>query len=112
DHAFFARNGYVVVHNAVTQADLDGVIDAIWAFLGMDRNNPEDWYHEPARTNGMVEMYQHQALWNTRQNPRIHQAFAEILGTHKLWVSIDRACFKPPRHPGHPEYDNKGFIHW
>ena len=57
-------------------------------------------------------MYQHPALWNNRQHPRVHQAFAEILGTERLWVSIDRACMKPPRHPAHPEYDNKGFIHW
>ncbi|HLK59490.1 MAG TPA: phytanoyl-CoA dioxygenase family protein [Chthonomonadaceae bacterium] len=112
DHAFFQENGYVVVHNAVPQENLDAVINAIWEFLGMDRNNPEDWYREPLRTNGMVEMYQHQALWNNRQYPRLYQAFMEILGTERLWVSIDRVCMKPPRHPAHPEFDNKGFIHW
>lgn len=112
DHEFFARNGYVKISGAAPKADMDAVIEAMWAFLGMDPSNPADWYRDPLRPNGMVEMYQHQALWNNRQNPRIHQAFAEILGTEHLWVSIDRACFKPPRHPEHPEYDNKGFIHW
>jgi hypothetical protein len=112
DHAFFARNGYLVVHNAVPQENLDAVIDAIWEFLGMDRNNPDDWYREPLRTNGMVEMYQHQAMWDNRQHPRVYQIFSEILGVHRLWSSIDRVCMKPPRHPAHPEYDNKGFIHW
>src|SRR5207244_7614071 len=66
DHTFFAQNGYVIVHNAVPQENLDAVIDAIWEFLGMDRNDPEDWYREPLRSNGMVEMYQHQAMWNNR----------------------------------------------
>jgi hypothetical protein len=112
DHDFFARNGYVVLHNAVPRENTDAVIDTIWQFLGMDPHDPEGWYREPLRPNGMVEMYQNQALWDNRQHPRIYQAFAEILGTDRLWVSIDRACMKPPRHPAHPEYDNKGFIHW
>lgn len=112
DHEFFATNGFVRVRNAAPKEELDAVIEAIWAFLEMDPSNPEDWYREPVRPNGMVEIYQHQALWNTRQNPRIYQAFTEILGTEKLWVSFDRACFKPPRHRDHPEYDHKGFIHW
>lgn len=112
DQAFFAENGYVVVHDTVPQENLDAVLDAIWEFLGMSPNDPDDWYREPLRDNGMIEMYQHQALWNNRQHPRVYQAFAEILGTPRLWVSIDRACLKPPRHPDHPEYDSKGFIHW
>ena len=43
-----------------------------------------------------MEMYHHQALWDNRQYPRIHQAFAEICGTDRLWVSIDRASMNPP----------------
>ena len=39
----------------------------------------------------MVEIYQHQALWDNRQYPRVHQAFSEIWETEKLWVSFDRA---------------------
>jgi hypothetical protein len=112
DHAFFAENGYLVLRDLVPKRNLDAIIDAIWQFLGMDRNDPDDWYRDPLRSNGMVEMYQHQALWDNRQHPRVHQAFSEILGTEKLWVSIDRVCMKPPQHPAHPEYDNKGFIHW
>jgi hypothetical protein len=112
DHAFFAENGYIIVPNAVPQQNLDAVIDAIWEFLGMDRNAPEDWYREPHRTNGMVEIYQHQALWDNRQAPRVYETFTEILGTAKLWVSMDRACMKPRPHPAHPKYDHKGFIHW
>jgi ectoine hydroxylase-related dioxygenase (phytanoyl-CoA dioxygenase family) len=60
----------------------------------------------------MIEIYQHQALWNNRQNPRLYQVFTEILGEEKLCVTIDRAGFKPPYHPAHPEYDHKGFTHW
>jgi ectoine hydroxylase-related dioxygenase (phytanoyl-CoA dioxygenase family) len=58
---------------------------------------------------GMVEIYNHQYLWDNRQHPKIHQAFADIWGTEKLWVTIDRANLNFPMRPGH-EY--KGFIHW
>ena len=56
------------------------MIDAIWEFLGMDPDDPDDWYREPHRRGGMVELYHHQALWDNRQYPRVHQAFADIWG--------------------------------
>lgn len=112
DHAFFKENGYVVIHEAVPQENLDALIRAIFDFLEMDPDNQEDWYREPLRPSGMVEMYQHQALWDNRQYPRVHAAFAEIWENERLWVSFDRACLKPPSNPNHPNYDNKGFIHW
>jgi ectoine hydroxylase-related dioxygenase (phytanoyl-CoA dioxygenase family) len=112
DHAFFEENGYVIVHNAVPQQNLDAVVAALWEFLGMDPNDPNDWYREPHRTSSMVELYQHQALWDCRQHPRVHQAFSEIWGDERLWVSLDRVSMKPPPHPDHPEYDRNGFIHW
>ncbi len=62
--------------------------------------------------NGMVEMYHYQSLWNNRQHPRVYQTFVEILGTERLWVTLDRANLKPPANARHPQYDHKGFIHW
>jgi hypothetical protein len=112
EHAFFRSNGYIVLHEAVPPENLQAVIDLIWKFLGMDPNDPRDWYRPPLTPGGMIEVYQHQALWDNRQSPRVHQAFAELFGTDHLWVSFDRVNFKPPRHPDHPEYDHKGFIHW
>lgn len=112
DHAFFRENGYLHVRNVIPKADCDAVVDAIWNFLGMNPNDPEDWYRLPLKPGGMIEMYQHPAMWNNRQNPKLYQAFSELLGQEKLWVSIDRVNMKPPSHPDHPEYDHKGFIHW
>jgi hypothetical protein len=112
DHQFFEANGYVVVPDMIDAAECGAVIDALFLFLGMDRNDPEDWYRLPLKPGGMVEIYQHQALWNTRQNPRLHALFTEIRGTERLRVSIDRVGFKPPFTPAHPEYDHAGFTHW
>lgn len=112
DLDFFRENGYVILHDAVPPENLCAVINAVFEFLGMDPDDRETWYREPHRTNGMVELYQHQALWDNRQHPRVYQAFREIYGAEALWVSEDRACMKPPMHPAHPEYDHKGFTHW
>jgi ectoine hydroxylase-related dioxygenase (phytanoyl-CoA dioxygenase family) len=58
---------------------------------------------------GMVEVYNHQLLWDNRQYPKVHKAFADIWGTEKLWVTIDRANLNLPVRVG---YEQKGFIHW
>ncbi len=112
ERRFFDENGYVVVPDVVAAADCDAVVEALFAFLQMDRNDSEDWYRLPLKPGGMVEIYQHQALWNNRQNPRMHALFTEILGAEQLCVTIDRVGFKPPYDPAHPDYDHKGFTHW
>ncbi|MBZ0296043.1 MAG: phytanoyl-CoA dioxygenase family protein [Anaerolineae bacterium] len=117
DREFWDENGYVIIHNAVPQENLDAVINLIYEFQGIDREDRDSWYSVPVgwgpevirSAGGMLEVYQHQALWDNRQNPRVYGAFADILGTEKLWVSMDRANFNPPERPG-SEY--KGFVHW
>ena len=58
---------------------------------------------------GMVEVYNHQFLWENRQSEKIYKAFIDIWGTKDLWVTIDRANLNFPLHQDH---DYKGFIHW
>ena len=112
DHTFFRENGYVIARSVVPPKNLRAAIQLIWDFLGMDPNDPADWYRPPLSPGGMLEVYQHQALWDNRQAPLVHQAFSELFSTERLWVSFDRVNMKPPRHPAHPEYDHRGFIHW
>ena len=112
DRAFFDEHGYLVVPGLIPAAQVDAVVDAIWEFLDFDRHDPSGWYQKPHRHNGMVEMYHHQALWDVRQNPRVHELFSELFGREDLWVFLDRANFKPPPNPAHPEYDHPGMVHW
>ncbi len=112
DRKFFDDNGYLIVPNAVAKDDCTKVVDAIFWFLEMDPSNSADWYREPLTPGGMIEMYQHQAMWNNRQNERVYHAFADLLQESKLCVTIDRVGMKPPRSPLHPTYDHHGFIHW
>jgi len=111
DHTFFRENGYVIVPEAVPAAQRAAALAAIWEFLGMNPGEPATWY-PPQRRGGLVYLHQHQALWDNRQYPRVHQAFAELLGAEALWVSMDRATMKPPVSPQFPAYDDPGFIHW
>lgn len=110
DRAFWDENGYVIIHNAVPKENLDAVIDAIWTFLAVDRNNPEEWYKAPINKGGMVEMYHDQALWNNRQCPKVYEAFTEIWGRKDLWVSFDRANMNPPARQ--LDWDYQGMYHW
>ena len=57
----------------------------------------------------MVEIYNHQYLWDNRQEQRVYDAFVDIWDREDLWVGIDRANLNPPKKvPGNPN----GFIHW
>ena len=122
DWSFWQENGYVVIPNAVQQENLDRMVETIWQFLDMDPDDSETWYKykpytrddrsSPISGAGMVEMYQHQALWDNRQHPKIHQAFSEIWDDERLWVSIDRANMKPPARDDRPEWGHQGMIHW
>jgi hypothetical protein len=122
DWEFWQNNGYVIIPNAVPQENLTRLVAAVWEFLEMDPDDVESWYQykpysrddrcSPISGAGMVEMYQHQALWDNRQYPKIHQAFAEIWHDEKLWVSLDRANMKPPARDDKPEWAHTGMIHW
>ena len=110
DVDFWEENGYVVVHDAVPPENCKAAERAIWDFLEMDTDDPETWYPDPPRRGIMVEIYQHQALWDNRQYPRIHQAFSEIWEDEKLWVSFDRGSLNPPERD---DYKFPGpHLHW
>src|SRR6185437_4250001 len=117
DWKSWIHNGYIVIKKAVPVGQVRRLADFLWEFEEKDPNDKETWYTPPRAemkmkelTNtGMVEVYNHQYLWDNRQYPKIHQAFADVWGTEKLWVTIDRANLNFPIRPGH-EY--KAFIHW
>lgn len=117
DWTFWRENGYVIVKQAIPRQQALETADFLWEFEEKDPHNPDTWYTEPRAEmqmkelvgTGMVEVYNHQSLWNNRQVQRVYDAFVDIWGTEKLWATIDRANLNFPMRPGH-EY--KGFIHW
>lgn len=117
DWKFWVHNGFVVVKNAISKDQAADTATFLWEFEDKDPNDQATWYTAPRAEiemkelagTGMVEVYNNQHLWNNRQIPRIYDAFVDIWGTEKLWVTIDRANLNFPIRPG---YQYKGFIHW
>lgn len=117
DWTFWKENGYIVVKQAVSREQAQKTADFLWEFEEKNPHDPSTWY-TPMRAEmqmkeligtGMVEVYNHQYLWDNRQQKRVYEAFTDVWGTDKLWVTIDRANLNFPIKPG---FEYKGFIHW
>ena len=117
DWQFWMHNGYVVIRNAVPRDQALKTQDFLWEFEEKVKDDPSTWYTKERAAagmkelagTGMFEVYNHQYLWDNRMNERVYNAFADIWGTEKLWVTIDRANLNFPIRPG---FEYKGFIHW
>lgn len=116
DH--WTGQGYVIVRQAVPPANVERLVDLLWQFDEKDPNDPSTWYAPQRRAHrmkelnnsGMVEIYNHQFLWDNRQEKRVYDAFVDIWDREDLWVVIDRANLNPPRRGG--DGNPNGFIHW
>ena len=117
DWHFWLKNGYVVIKKAVSKEQAAETASFLWEFEDKKSDDPSTWYTAPRAEmqmkelagTGMVEVYNNQHLWNNRQTERVYNAFVDIWGTEKLWVTIDRANLNFPIRPG---FEYKGFIHW
>lgn len=108
------ERGYLVVDPGLPDALLKAVVADIWYHVGASPKRPETWY-QPDVINpraGMVEMYHYQSMWDVRQHPALYEVFVALHESRELWVSLDRAAFKPPVAEDHPDFDVPGFIHW
>lgn len=117
DWQFWKHNGYIVIKQAVPKESAERLAKLLWEFEEKDPTDSTTWYAPPRAemkmkeltNSGMVELYNHQYEWDNRQYPRVYDAFVDIWGTEKLWVTIDRANLNLPVQPG---FEFKGFIHW
>jgi Phytanoyl-CoA dioxygenase (PhyH) len=109
--------GYVVIRNAVPQENVERLKSVVWEFQEMDPSDTSTWnksqvhdYKLPEINNtGMVEIYNHQFLWDNRQHPRVYDVFVDIWDREDLWVTIDRANLNTPNVGARK---TPGFIHW
>ena len=109
--------GYVVIKDTISKEQANATANFLWEFEAKNPKDPSTWYTAPRAEmkmnelagTGMVEVYNHQHLWNNRQSEKVYKAFTDVWGTDKLWVTIDRANLNFPIQPG---FEYKGFIHW
>lgn len=117
DWQFWIHEGYVVIKKAISRGQAEKTAAFLWEFEEKDPKNATTWYTPPRAEiqmkeligSGMVEVYNHPLLWENRQSQRIYDAFVDIWGTEKLWVTIDRANLNFPKKSAS---DFSGFIHW
>jgi hypothetical protein len=64
--AFWDRNGYVVVHDAVPPENAAAAAQAIYQFLGVDPLRPATWYGKTHGHTIWVPLLHHPALWANR----------------------------------------------
>ena len=117
DWAHWTAKGYVIVPRAVPHDNVERLVQLLYEFDEKDPDDPDTW-HAPQRRDhkmpelnnaGMVEIYNHQYLWDNRMEPRVYDVFVDIWDREDLWVTIDRANLNPPKkQKGNPD----GFIHW
>ncbi|WP_405970624.1 phytanoyl-CoA dioxygenase family protein [Streptomyces sp. NBC_00988] len=109
--------GYVIIRDVVPREKVESLAATLWTFSELDPDDEETWYRPKVENHampelcgsGMVEIYQHQHLWDIRQEPRLYDAFVDIWDREALWVTLDRANLNPPNRRNR---QFKGFIHW
>ena len=117
DWEHWTTKGYVIVRDAVDAEHVRRLVDLLWQFDEKDPHDPSTWYAPQRRDHamqelngaGMVEIYNHQYLWDNRQQQRVYDAFVDIWDMEQLWVAIDRANLNPPKQL---KGNANGFIHW
>jgi hypothetical protein len=110
DLAFWEENGYLVLKQAVSREAALAAERALWAFIGGRPDDPDSWYAKREGHTIMVPLIHHPAFAANRRSPRIHAAFAQLLGSDDLVVTVDRGGLNPPeranwRFPG-------PHLHW
>lgn len=117
DWEHWTTYGHVIAPQAVPEENVERLKDVLWEFEELDPNDPSTWNRADRRNNdlevlnssGMVEMYNHQCLWDNRQTERVYDAFVDIWDREDLWVTIDRANLNTPN-VGARRFG--GFLHW
>lgn len=83
---FFKENGYVVVKNVSSTENREAVVTLIDQIMAKNI--------EGARRLGFLDLYHDDTLAQLRQDPRIYQVFAHLLGSEKLWIVFDRVIYQ------------------
>ena len=104
DFEHWQTYGFVVIEQAVPGANVEALKNLLWEFQEMDPNDISTWSAPQLRdhamkelnNSGMVEIYNHQALWDNRQEQRVYDTFVDIWDDERLWVTIDRANLNTP----------------
>ena len=86
DWRHWTTKGYVIVRQAAPAANVERLVELLWKFDEKDPNDSSTWYapqrreHKMKELNntGMLEIYNHQFLWDNRMAPSVYSTFVDI----------------------------------
>jgi len=97
DLAFWRKNGYVLIKNAIPKEDCEATQQAIWDFLKMDPNKKATWYQtHPEQKGLMLNFSDHETLNKNRFSTKIKKAYEQLYNTTNIYKTIDKVSFNPP----------------
>ena len=124
------QEGYLIIPEVLDQPGIDTAISELWDILESVPHKPEyqlerptdptaplsttlrkklDKSWIPSKSYGMVNeppSFHTPTHWKLRQDPYIYKIYTQILGTEKIWCTLDRANIKLPG------YGEDEFNHW
>lgn len=111
DLDFWEKNGYLVLKNAISAADILATQNAILDFLGAKFEHPNSWYLQHEAKEGLMVLFtKHSTLEKNRNSAKIKKAYEQLYGTDKIYKTIDKVSFNPPENAN---YKFKGSaLHW
>jgi Phytanoyl-CoA dioxygenase (PhyH) len=109
DLQHFHECGWVRVRSAVPADLCETLVEVLEHEVGVPVHDPIRWDSHGEEDQDWVPLWGHQAQWNIRQHPHLHEVWSELWRTSALNVSLDSCRFTPPWKPGHAE---PHAIHW
>ncbi len=107
----FLADGYLVIPDVVPVTLCQQVVSMILDYHGIDPDRPDSWQGRYQGGHGIVPVHHDQSLWDVRQCPNVYKVFRALYDRDDLWVSLDRASYKPPASRKTDEF-RRDPIHW
>lgn len=109
DSGHFDEFGWIKIDKAVPADLCASLVGVLEDELNVPVGDSNRWGEFGGEMQDLLPIWGHQAQWDIRQYPALHQIWATLWNTTALWVSLDSCRFTPPWKPG---YAMPHDIHW
>ena len=97
DLAFWEKNGFVIIREAIPEKDCIATQKAIQDFLGVKPGDKSTWYLQHEQKKGlMLNFSDHETLNKNRQSLKIRKAYEQLYKSKDIYKTIDKVSFSPP----------------
>jgi len=94
---FLEDQGYLIIKNLIPketcQQFVQEVVTLSQKYYSISLDDPLTWNPQYL---GFLDVWHNPTYYQLRQNPKLYSIFAQLLHTHRITVSLDRICLKPP----------------